>query len=165
MHTASNKQLRVVTWVTQQQLSALTQEETEPILYGYGHQPSDNSNENMVQRMSTSNAYVKSVHKIHLSNSFEQLKNWEKSVHTQLTKREQGQICQANCLLCIDIPAVLIILFIPFKSPLHSYLLAWFTQCHLFLYHAMFSQRLSHVSFWKTSSSTDTYFSCRFPFR
>lgn len=71
MYTARNKQLRVVTQVTQQQLSALTSERTEPILCGYGHQPSDNRNENMVQRKSTSNAYVKSVQKIHLSNSFE----------------------------------------------------------------------------------------------
>lgn len=71
MYTAMNKQLRVVTQVTQQQLSTLTSERTEPTLRGYGHQPSDNSNENMVQRKSTSNEYVKSVQKIHLSSSFE----------------------------------------------------------------------------------------------
>lgn len=71
MYTARTKQLRVVTQVTQQQPNTLTSEGTEPTLCGYGHQPSDSSNENMVQRKSTSNAYVKSVQKIHLSNSFE----------------------------------------------------------------------------------------------
>lgn len=71
MYTARNKQLRVVTQVTEEQFSTLTSVGTEPTLYGYGHQPSDSSNENMVQRKSTSNVSVKSVQKIHLSSSFE----------------------------------------------------------------------------------------------
>lgn len=47
-----------VTQITQQQFSALTRKETQPILYGQSHQLSNNSNENMVQDKSTSNAYV-----------------------------------------------------------------------------------------------------------
>lgn len=88
MYTARNKQLRVVTQVTQQQLSTLTSAGTEPTWHGYGHQPSDDSNDNLVQRKSTSNASVESVQKDTFVKQFWVTKNREKSVHTQLTKKE-----------------------------------------------------------------------------
>lgn len=115
---ARNEQLRVVTQVTQQQLSALTKGGTKPTLYGQGHQPSNNSKQNMPQRKSTSNAYVKSVHQLYLLNSFEQLKieknlfihnsqggNKDKFAKQIVCYAQISQLSSLSYLSCLNLPS------------------------------------------------------------
>lgn len=114
---ARNKKLREVTQVTQQQLSALTKGGTQPTLYDQGHQP-PNSKKNMPQRKSTSNAYVKFVHKIHLLNSSELLKieknlfihnsqggNKDKFAKQIVCYAQISQLSSLSYLSCLNLPS------------------------------------------------------------